>query len=146
VGSVLCGSAELIQRRAPLAQGAGGGMRQVGVLAAAGLHALDHHVTRWPRTMPWPSGWRTAGPDRWPHAAQRRDQHRLRRCGRRPGPVLLEHLAARGILATGLLGLCFVTHLDVDAAGIDHTLVAVREFFALPVGAHARAATATAPY
>ena len=24
----------------------GGGMRQVGVLAAAGLHALDHHVER----------------------------------------------------------------------------------------------------
>jgi threonine aldolase len=60
--------------------------------------------------------------------------------------MLLEHLAARGILATGLIGLRFVTHLDVDAAGIDRTLAAVREFFALPVGAHARATTAAAPY
>jgi hypothetical protein len=47
--------------------------------------------------------------------------------------VLLEVCCARGILATGLIGLRFVTHLDVDAAGIDRTLAAVREFFALPV-------------
>ena len=36
------------------------------------------------------------------------------------GPDLLAHLKVHGVLATGLIGLRFVTHLDVDAAGIDH--------------------------
>ncbi|HEY9223404.1 MAG TPA: low-specificity L-threonine aldolase, partial [Variovorax sp.] len=43
---------------------------------------------------------------------------------------LLAHLDARGILATGLYRLRFVTHLDVDAGGVDRALVAIREFFA----------------
>jgi threonine/homoserine/homoserine lactone efflux protein len=34
------------------------------------------------------------------------------------------------VLATGLIGLRFVTHLDVDAAGIDHAVATVRRFFA----------------
>ena len=40
---------------------------------------------------------------------------------------LMGHLKSRGILATGLYRLRFVTHLDVDAAGIDRTIAAVRE-------------------
>ena len=43
-------------------------------------------------------------------------------------PALLEHLKSRGVLATGLIGLRFVTHLDVDAAGVDHAIAAAREF------------------
>ena len=42
--------------------------------------------------------------------------------------ALLEHLARRGVLATGLIGLRFVTHLDVDAPGIARAVDAVREF------------------
>ena len=42
--------------------------------------------------------------------------------------ALLEHLSQRGVLATGLIGLRFVTHLDVDAAGVDRTVHAVSEF------------------
>ncbi len=46
VGSLLVGSAELIERARIWRKRYGGGMRQVGILAAAGLHALDHHVGR----------------------------------------------------------------------------------------------------
>jgi threonine aldolase len=46
VGSVLVGSAELMARARIWRKRFGGGMRQVGILAAAGLHALDHHVER----------------------------------------------------------------------------------------------------
>jgi threonine aldolase len=54
------------------------------------------------------------------------------------GPALLAHLKAHGVLATGLIGLRFVTHLDVDAAGIDRAIAAVRGFFAdAPEGASA---------
>jgi threonine aldolase len=43
---VLVGSAELVAQARVWRKRYGGGMRQVGVLAAAGLHALDHHLDR----------------------------------------------------------------------------------------------------
>ena len=46
VGSVLVGSQEFIAEAHRSRKVLGGGMRQAGVLAAAGLHALEHHVTR----------------------------------------------------------------------------------------------------
>ena len=46
VGSLVVGSAEAIAEARVARKRMGGGMRQVGILAAAGLHALDHHVER----------------------------------------------------------------------------------------------------
>jgi len=46
VGSLTLGSADVIAETRVWRKRMGGGMRQVGVLAAAGLHALDHHVER----------------------------------------------------------------------------------------------------
>jgi threonine aldolase len=46
VGSALAGPAEWIRRAHRLRKVLGGGMRQAGILAAAALHALDHHVGR----------------------------------------------------------------------------------------------------
>ncbi len=46
VGSVMMGSADRVEQARVLRKRMGGGMRQVGVLAAAGLHALDHHLER----------------------------------------------------------------------------------------------------
>ena len=46
VGSVLCGSREIIARAHRIRKMAGGGMRQAGILAAAGSYALDYHVER----------------------------------------------------------------------------------------------------
>ncbi|MBK8613738.1 MAG: aminotransferase class I/II-fold pyridoxal phosphate-dependent enzyme [Flavobacteriales bacterium] len=46
VGSVLIGSRDLIAEARRVRKRMGGGMRQAGLLAAAGLHALDHHVER----------------------------------------------------------------------------------------------------
>jgi threonine aldolase len=46
VGSLVVGPAELIEEAKVRRKRLGGGMRQVGILAAAGLHALDHHVER----------------------------------------------------------------------------------------------------
>ncbi len=46
VGSVLVGSADAVREARVWRKRMGGGMRQVGILAAAGLHALDHHVER----------------------------------------------------------------------------------------------------
>jgi threonine aldolase len=46
VGSLLASSAATVARARIWRKRLGGGMRQVGVLAAAGLHALDHHLDR----------------------------------------------------------------------------------------------------
>lgn len=46
VGSLLASSAEAIARARVWRKRYGGGMRQVGVLAAAGRYALDHHIER----------------------------------------------------------------------------------------------------
>jgi threonine aldolase len=146
VGSVLCGSRALIARARRWRKVVGGGMRQAGVLAAAIDHALDHHVQRL----------------RDDHARAARLADGLRGLpgltvrsaatnivfvdvdgGR--GAELLAHLAARGILATGLIGLRFVTHLDVDDDGIERTVAAVREFCERPASA-ATAAAPRAPY
>ena len=129
IGSMLVGSKDLIARARRVRKSLGGGLRQVGLLAAAAAYALDHHVER-------------LADD---HALARRLAGGLAKI---PGvrvvaphtnivfaevadgrtTALLEHLRVRGVLATGLIGLRFVTHLDVDAAGIDRAVAAVGEF------------------
>jgi threonine aldolase len=131
VGSALCGSRELIARALRVRKMAGGGLRQAGLLAAAAHHALDHHVDRLAddhalaqRLAAGLSG--IAGLS--VRSAQTNIVFVDVADGR--GPALLAHLKAHGVLATGLIGLRFVTHLDVDAAGIDRAIAAVRGFFA----------------
>lgn len=46
VGSVLVGSREIMDKALRIRKILGGGMRQLGYLAAAGLYALDHHIDR----------------------------------------------------------------------------------------------------
>ena len=46
VGSLVCGSAEAVDRVHRVRKMLGGGMRQTGILAAAGLYALEHHIGR----------------------------------------------------------------------------------------------------
>ena len=46
IGSVLCGSSDFILRAHRARKQMGGGMRQAGIIAAAGLYALEHHVER----------------------------------------------------------------------------------------------------
>jgi threonine aldolase len=46
VGSLVVGTAQAVAEARVWRKRMGGGMRQVGILAAAGLHALDHHLER----------------------------------------------------------------------------------------------------
>ena len=64
VGSVLAGPADLMRRARRVRKMLGGGMRQVGILAAAGLHALQHHRPGSRTTTRGRAGWRR----RWPRA------------------------------------------------------------------------------
>lgn len=127
VGSALVGSRELIQRARRMRKMLGGGMRQVGVLAAAASYALDHHIER-------------LADD---HANAARLAHGLQGIAgvRVDGPHTnmvfvdfdggggkgaVEALAARGVLATGLYRLRLVTHLDVSSEQIDRAVEALR--------------------
>ena len=147
VGSVLCGSRELIARAHRIRKMAGGGMRQVGLLAAAASYALDHHVERLADDH--------AMAQRLAQGLQGINGLTVRSAQTNIvfvdvagdcSPALLAFLKARGVLATGLIGLRFVTHLDVDAAGIDRAIQGVRAFFAQQGGAVASAGAAGGPY
>jgi threonine aldolase len=128
VGSALCGSRELIARAHRWRKMAGGGMRQAGILAAAALYALDHHVERLAEDHA--SARRlAAGLEGLPGLTVETPQTNIvfvDVAGAR-ATGLLEHLRDRGVLATGLYRLRFVTHLDVDAQGVDRAVAAVRE-------------------
>ena len=130
IGSALCGSKELIARAHRVRKMTGGGMRQSGLLAAAAGYALEHHLERLADDH--------ALAQRLAQGLQGIDGLQVRSAqtnivfvdvadGR--GPDLLAFLKARGVLVTGLIGLRFVTHLDVDAAGIDRAIDATRAFF-----------------
>ena len=130
VGSALCGSKELIARAHRVRKMAGGGMRQSGLLAAAASYALEHHLERLAddHALAQRLALGLQGIDGLQvHSAQTNIVFVDVADGR--GPDLLAFLKARGVLATGLIGLRFVTHLDVDAAGIDRAVDAVQAFF-----------------
>lgn len=131
VGSALCGSRELIERARRIRKMAGGGLRQAGFLAAAAHHALDHHVDRLADDHAMAAKLAEGLSDiagLSVRSAQTNIVFVDVADGR--GPALLDFLAANGVLATGMIGVRFVTHLDVDADGIDHALASVRRFFA----------------
>jgi threonine aldolase len=127
VGSALCGSQDFIARAHRWRKMAGGGMRQAGVLAAAALHALDHHIDRLAED----------------HANARALAEGLQGL---PGVTVLppqsnivfvdlapqkaagavERLCAAGVLCSGLARLRLVTHLDVSAAEIQRAIAVFR--------------------
>ena len=132
VGSILAGDAETMHRAHRIRKLLGGAMRQSGMLAAAALHALDHHMER-------------LSDD---HARARRLAEALYPV---PGvgidpdqvetnmlyfdvpegraPALQDLLDERGVrmLAIGESRMRAVTHLDVTDEGIDHAIAGIGE-------------------
>jgi len=133
VGSALCGSKDLIARARRIRKMAGGGMRQSGILAAAASHALDHHVDRLARdhALALQLAEDLAGIEGLQVEPPQTNILFVDLVGpaRERSGALLQHLATRGVLATGLYRLRFVTHLDVDADGVERAAAAIREFF-----------------
>jgi len=120
VGSLVRGSREMVAEARVWRKRLGGGMRQVGVLAAAGLYALEHHLNR---------------------LAEDHDHARLlaEACGTDPSGVdtnivvvdvpdpaaVVEAARAEGVLvsALGPRAVRLVTHLDVSRAQTDQAAV-----------------------
>jgi threonine aldolase len=132
VGSLLLGDNALIARARRLRKMIGGGMRQAGIVAAAGRYALEHHVERL----------------KTDHANARSLAEGLARAS--GGELKIEapqtnmvwvdvpatqaepfaaHLKRNGILVHGTSRQRWVTHLDIDCAMIDQTIQSVAQHF-----------------
>ena len=133
VGSTLCGGREFIARAHRIRKMAGGGMRQAGVLAAAALYALENNVAR--LAQDHALALQLANGLTGIEGLQVEPPHTnivfvdLVGEARARSAELIPFLKTRGVLATGLYRLRFVTHLDVDAAGVGVAVHAIQEFF-----------------
>jgi threonine aldolase len=128
VGSALCGSRELIRRARRMRKMLGGGMRQAGVLAAAALYALDHHVER--LADDHANAVRLAeGLQGLPGVTVGAAQTNMVfvELASDKAPAAVDRLRERGVLCTGLYQLRLVTHLDVDREAIEGAIVILRE-------------------
>jgi len=130
VGSLLCGTRPLIAEARTERSRLGGGMRQAGVIAAAGVVALETMVER--LVDDHARAWRLAEAlaERFPGSVDPSTVETNIVCARADAlPAdLLDALAANGVRA-GTIDVDtvrFVTHRDVDDAGIDRTIAALR--------------------
>ena len=134
IGSVLCGDRAFIARAHRIRKMAGGGMRQVGFMAAAGTYALDHHLDRLADDHALAG--RLAEGLQGIDGLQVEAPHTnivfvdLVGSAKARADALVPYLKTQGVLTTGLYRLRFVTHLDVDAVGVERAIAAVRSFFA----------------
>ena len=127
-GTVLLGKTDFISKARRSRKILGGGMRQAGILAAAGLYALENNVERLA--------------DDHRNAARLADGLRgldlavevhtnmvfVRLPADRLGGMA-EHFRVRGVLVLPAARMRLVTHLDVDAAGIERALAAFESYF-----------------
>lgn len=127
VGSALCGSRDLILRARRVRKMLGGGMRQAGVLAAAALHALDHHVGRLAEDHAHAAAL-AAGLRGLDGVTVQPPQTNIVFVDLAPARAagVVERLREAGVLCTGLYRLRFVTHLDVTAADTARALEILR--------------------
>ena len=123
VGSVLCGDAALIAKARRWRKVVGGGMRQAGILAAAGLHALDHQVERLAEDHAHAAQLGTALAELGYQVEPVQTNMVYLALGDE-APALQAFLVERGIRISPAPRLRLVTHLDVSAADIEAVIAA----------------------
>jgi threonine aldolase len=133
VGSVLVGSLPFIARARRLRKMLGGGMRQAGIIAAAGLYAVEHNVERLvddhtnARTL-------AQGLSTFPDLTVSASETNMVfvKVAEDCAKALSHHLAEHGIGVTSAYGTTqqrWVTHLDVSEGAVEAALAVVRDFF-----------------
>lgn len=126
-GSVLCGTAELIGKARRLRKMVGGGMRQAGQLAAAGLYALDNQIARLSddhdNAQRLAEGLRAAGYDVEPVQTNMVYAHLGARA-----EALKAFASERGITLSAAPRLRMVTHMDISRSQIDQVIAVLAEF------------------
>jgi len=119
VGSLLVGSHEYIRRANRWRKMTGGGMRQAGILAAAGLYALKNNVARLKEDHS-NAAWLAAQLQEIGADVMRHDTNMLFvRVGEENAAALGEFMQARGVLLNASPITRIVTHLDVSRAQLE---------------------------
>ena len=127
-GSALVGPKDFIARAHRIRKMLGGGMRQVGVLAAAVLHALDHHVERLAEDHAHARAL-AEGLQGLPGVTVHAPMTNILFVDLAPEKAAgaVERLQAAGVLCTGLYRLRLVTHLDVSGDDIPRAVAVLRQ-------------------
>ncbi|MCD1286089.1 low-specificity L-threonine aldolase [Brevibacterium sp. GP-SGM9] len=131
VGALLAGPAELVGRAKRLRKTLGGGMRQTGVIAAAGIYALENNVERLREDHDRAARLAEIFAD-YPELGA--GEARTNMVFLSPDGVDMEAfsslLSERGIVTGGAHGkLRWVTHLDIDDEAIERVRRVCKEFF-----------------
>ena len=127
VGSIFCGSEEAVEEAKRWRKRLGGGMRQVGVLAAAGLIALDHMVDRLAEDH---ANARTLAEALSELPGVSCDLARVQTnlvyfdLDRMPAPAFTDECAKRGLLSDWISPrrMRFVTHYGIDSEDVQSAL------------------------
>ncbi|MEM1320401.1 MAG: GntG family PLP-dependent aldolase [Bacteroidota bacterium] len=127
VGSVLIGERAFITRARRVRKVMGGGMRQAGILAAAGLYALEHHIDRLKEDNEHARQIGQVLEQQDYVATVRPVQSNIVIFELTPSYTaedILERLKAKGVLAVALgpQSIRFVTHLDVSSEQVRETI------------------------
>ena len=132
VGSLLCGSRELIKKARRWRKMLGGGMRQAGILAAAGIIALNDHVERLQEDHDNAAflAEKLSAVDEL-HVDSDRVQTNMVFVGMRQGePAALQaYLRERGVLINSGDPIRMVTHLDVNQPDIGKAVEKIKGYF-----------------
>ena len=129
VGSLVAGSRELIARAHRFRKMQGGGMRQAGVLAAAGLFALEHNAKRLAEDHA-NARRLAAGLVTLPGVTvEEKPETNIAIFRRADAPAWTVRLRARGVLVSAFSSdtIRAVTHLDVSTNDVDQALAVMRE-------------------
>jgi threonine aldolase len=127
-GTVLVGNKRLIERAKRARKMLGGAMRQAGVIAAAGLYALENNTARLAEDHANAERL-AAGLKKLGLAVEQHTNMVFATIPAERVPALAEQLKKSNVLILPGARLRLVTHLDVDTAGIDRALGAFGEFF-----------------
>jgi threonine aldolase len=132
VGSVLLGSKETIKYARRVRKVLGGGMRQAGFLAAAGIYALDHHVERLKIDHAHAQLLAdTLSKQEWVSYVMPADTNLVLFDTVAPANEVVKKLLAKGIKAnaTDMHRIRFVTHLDVHPEQVEYTIKVLSQEF-----------------
>ncbi len=131
VGSVLCGSRDFITEGRRWRKMLGGGMRQAGIIAAAGRYAIAHNIARLAEDHE-NAARLASGLAKHAQLAVSPAQTNMVFVGvpEAMAAAFAAHLAADGVRPHGTARQRWCTHLDVAPADVDAAIACVDRFFA----------------
>ncbi|MDA3839398.1 MAG: low-specificity L-threonine aldolase [Candidatus Delongbacteria bacterium] len=132
IGSLLCGSKELILKARRWRKMLGGGMRQAGLLAEAGIYALENNVQRLAidheNAKILSDGLNTI-PELQGKISEVQTNMMFIDADEKRFVELQEFMKSKGILIGGYGSIRLVTHLDISRDDIDVVIEAFKEFY-----------------